>query len=168
LVKPITKTYSSGFYRYLFCIFLSVISFTMNLEDHMIFGTFLTWKNMILEDHMNRPKASGARPGPVAKSAQGTGAAVRAECGHRAPAHPGRRGGALASSAAVAGGPCGLHRWLARDMGEAPSKVETVEAQPGGVAVWRCGEGLTWRSIELATRFRWTTSTNESPWSTEE
>jgi hypothetical protein len=53
-------------------------------------------------------------------------------------------------------------------MGEAPSKVETVEAQPGGVTVWRCGEGLTWRSIELAMRFRWTTLTNESPWSTEE
>jgi hypothetical protein len=40
-----------------------------------------------------RPKASGARPSLAAKSAQGAGAVVRAEHGHRARARPGQRGG---------------------------------------------------------------------------
>jgi hypothetical protein len=88
-----------------------------------------------------RPKASGARPSPAAKSAQGAGAVVRAEHGHRARARPGQRGGALTASMAVARGPCGLHHRLARGVGEAAGKVEMVGAQPGGVAVWRCGEG---------------------------
>jgi hypothetical protein len=51
----------------------------------------------------NWPKASGARPSPATKSAQGVGAALRTERSHRMREHPRRHGGALATDAAVAG-----------------------------------------------------------------
>jgi hypothetical protein len=51
------------------------------------------------------------------------------------------RGGVLAASVAVVGGPCGLHRQLARGMGEAPGKVKRPEAHLGGIVEWWCEGG---------------------------
>jgi hypothetical protein len=51
------------------------------------------------------------------------------------------RGGVLTASVAVVGGPCGLHRQLARGMGEAPGKVKRAEAHLGGIVEWRCEGG---------------------------
>jgi hypothetical protein len=86
LVKPIVKIYSQGFYRNLFCIFMSFISFSMHFRISKKILDFLTQKKRIENEGTVlgrfRPKATTRWLGPVANVAQGTGAAVRTERGH--------------------------------------------------------------------------------------